>query len=170
MKFSHLSAALFAVVIGYTIFAAEPAMAETVSVAAVAGYAVGDAALRKSKALPNGAASITSDAIDLGQGPGAANVADYEIYLEAPALNATQLPNTQTMTYDLVTSANADMSSPTVVQAGALVQTGAGGVGAAAAEIGLRLPLEAERYVGVKATNSGAGNASASLAAIALRF
>ena len=42
-----------------------------------------------------------------------------------------------------------------------IVQTGAGGVGAAAATAQLALPSGVNRYVRVKATNSGSADASA---------
>lgn len=151
----------------FSLSSGEPAAAEATSLAAVGVFAFGDALLQKTKALPNGAAAITSDAIDLGQG---ANIEKHEFVISAPALTTAQLPNTQTMTYALVTSPNANLSSPTVINASALVQTGADGAGAAAADVALRLPTVCDRYVGVKATKSGAGDASAASVTIALKF
>lgn len=167
MKLSHLLLAIVACFGIYSIVAGEPALAETVSLATVSVYGFGDALLRQSKALPNGAANVTSDAIDIGTG---ANIATHEFQVDAPALNATQLPNTQTMTYAVVTSANSDLSSPTVVNASLLVQTGADSAGAAAASATFRLPTDCDRYVGIKATKSGAGDASAASVVLSLKF
>lgn len=133
-------------------------------------YAVGDAALSVSIALPTGASAVTSSSIDLGHNSTGANLADYEFLISAPALNSTQLPNSQTMTYAIVTSASADLSSPTVVNASVLVQTGADSVGADAATARYRLPTDCQRYVGVKATKSGSGDASAASVVLSAKF
>lgn len=121
-----------------------------------------DAKLKKNKALPNGAAATTTDAIDLGHGSGGELVADVEFVINAPALGATPLPDGKTMIYAVVESDNADLSSPTVVYDRVLVQTGAGGAGAVAASKRFRLPTTVKRYIGVRATGSAAGDASAS--------
>lgn len=119
-----------------------------------------DEQLRQTKALPNGAANITTDAIDLETSARGDFVVTADLLIEAPVLTTAELPNTETMTYDVVMSDNADLSSPTTLYAGVLVQTGTGGAGAAAAEQRVGLPTDVKRYIGVKATNSGSGNAS----------
>jgi hypothetical protein len=126
------------------------------------GYNVPDALLTVSRALPNGAATVTSGSIDLETTGGNDFIARCEARITAPALTTAQLANAATVTYDLLTSASADLSSPTVLVAGLLVQTGAGGVGAATAQARAKLPTNVKRYVGFRATNSGAGNASTS--------
>lgn len=123
-----------------------------------------DASMRAVKALPNGATSTTSDAIDVGTSP-----IDGEVLIKAPALAVAALPDTKTMTYEIVGSANADLSSPTVL-ANVIVQTGAGGVGAVATENRWKMPSDVPRYIGVKATNSGAGNCSASSVTMQILF
>lgn len=133
-------------------------------------YNVGDKLLQVTRALPNGAANVTSTSIDLGHGANGGNLADHEFLIEAPAVNTTQLPNAQTLIYDVVTSDNADLSSPTTAVTAALTQTGAGGVGAAAASQRVRLPTDCKRYVGLKCTKSGAGDASGSEATFSLKF
>lgn len=152
----------------FSLFA--PDVGGGVALAGVAGYAVRDGALKVTRALPNGAAAVTSTSIDLGHGTTGSHVTDTEFLIESPALTTAQLPDTKKITYDVVTSVNADLSSPTVVAAAVLVQTGAEGAGAAAAEQRFRLPSDCKRYVGIKATNDGTGNASGVSATLSMLF
>lgn len=123
---------------------------------------VKDAQMKTSKALPNGAATIYSDGIDTEVTPAGAHLGDVEWLLSAPALTTEQLPDTKTMTYSILTDTVAPIDgSSTVLMSGVIVQTGASGAGAAAATYRLRLPSTAGRIVGVRAINSGTGNASA---------
>lgn len=170
MKIKHLLLAVLAVVGCYAIVAGEPALAETVSVAGVAGYGVADALLRKTIALPAAAGTVTSAAIDLEHSTNGANVADYEIVIIGPALTTAQLPDDDTVTYSLLTSVNADLSDPTIIAADVLTQTGADAAGAVTAEFGLRLGVNCDRYIGVRAVTDGAGDASAVEAVVELRF
>lgn len=121
-----------------------------------------DAGLKVTKALPNGAASVTSDAIDTGKTSTSGHQpGEVEYLLSAPALVVGDLANGETMKYDVVTGDSSDLtSSPTTLVTAAITQTGAGGVGAAAATYRFRPPTNAKRYIGFKATNSGAGDAS----------
>lgn len=118
-----------------------------------------DGQLKVTAALPNGAANITSTSIDLTE-TSAGDLVAGELLLSAPAMNTTQMPDAKTMTYDLLSSVNADLSSPTTLVAGAIVQTGAGGVGCAAATFRYRPATTVKRYVGFKATGSAAGNST----------
>lgn len=120
---------------------------------------LGDKLLTVTKALPNGAASITTDGIDL-ETTGGEFLADVEFEVIAPALNSTLLPDTQTITYIVETSADAAFGAITTFISSLMVQTGAGGVGAAAVTKRFRLPTTALRYVRIKATKTGAANAS----------
>lgn len=126
-------------------------------------YNVRDADLRKTRALPASASATVDGAIiDLGQTTNGRLLADFDFLLTAPAVNATMAPDTRTFTYSILTSANSDLSSPTVVQPGVIVQTGAGGAGAASTTYRFRLPSSATaRYVGVRVV-SGASTADAS--------
>jgi len=133
--------------------------------AAVLGFAkeafrVGDASLQETGALPDGAASTNSGSIDLGHNATGSFLAKCEFKVDAPALATADLPDTETMTYDVITSDSDDLSTPTVVIDNLITQTGAGGAGAAAAEARFRLPANVQRFVGIRATNSGAGDAS----------
>ena len=85
-----------------------------------------DAALSTTKALPAGATSQTSDPIDVGLQTRGTRPAQAELLLSYPALSLAQLPNTKTMTYELLSSPNADMSNPTG-QGILATQTGATG-------------------------------------------
>jgi len=119
-----------------------------------------DTELKRTKALPNGAASTTCDAFDLGHGSHGDFLADAELKISAPAVVVGDLANGDTLKYDVIHSDNADLSSSSALIAAAITQTGAGGAGAAAATYVCRLPVDVKRYVGVKCTNSGSGDAS----------
>ena len=131
-------------------------------------YGHKDARLSVTKALPNGAASTNSDGIDLGVGTAGDFVAGCELLVEAPALVVGDLANAATMTYDVEHSD--DDSTYVTLFDNALVQTGAGGVGAAADSVRRRLPTDVKRYVRVKSTNSGAGDASDKSVNVSLVF
>lgn len=133
-------------------------------------YGVKDANVKKTKALPNGAAAATSDAIDLGHTNAGRLLADVEFLVSAPALGATPMPDGKTMIYAVVVSANSDLSSPTVLYDRLIVQTGAGGAGAAAATARFRLPTNVARYLGVRATGSASGDASGSTFTVEAMF
>ncbi|MCE9605072.1 MAG: hypothetical protein K8U03_09255 [Planctomycetia bacterium] len=126
------------------------------------GYGLKDALLKVTKVLPNGAASTTSDAIDLGLSSKGDFVAPVEFKLTAPALGVTPLADAKTMKYSIVHSDNSDLSSPSTLMTDVIVQTGAGGIGAVTASATVRLPVDVKRYIGCKATGSTTGDASAS--------
>jgi hypothetical protein len=129
-----------------------------------------DAQLIQTKALPNGAAAVNSDAFDLELTSRSHFTAECELTISAPLLAVGELANAATMKYDVECDSDAAFGSPRVLAKEVLVQTGAGGVGAAAATARFRLPSDVERYLRVKATNSGAGNASAKSLTVALGF
>jgi hypothetical protein len=130
---------------------------------------LGDAALKVTKALPSGAASTTTDAIDLGDASGDFR-ADCELLIQAPAMGVTPMADAKTMTYQVLGSVNSDLSSPFILADKIIVQTGAGGVGCAAAEGRWKPPSNAPRYIGVKATGSTTGDASGSSVVAKLVF
>ena len=119
-----------------------------------------DASLIKTKALPNGAATIYSDAFDLMNTARGDFVAPIEFTLTAPALVTADLPDTETMTYSIQLDDDVAFGSPTVYGVTALLQTGAGGAGDATDSLVFALPSTAPRYMRIKAVNSGAGDAS----------
>lgn len=147
-----------------------PAAAGLCAVGAVTSYAFGDGNLKKTKAMPTGASAVTTDAIDLLTGTGGTFTDACELLISAPALTTGMLGDAATVKYDIVTSASSDLSGPTTIAATVLTQTGAGGAGAAAATKRFRLPTDCQRYVGVKATKSAAGDASSVSMTIALVF
>lgn len=135
------------------------------------GHLLKDNLLRATAALPNGAANTTTTAIDLDQRTSLADfVANCELLVTAPVLNTTQQPDAKTLTYDVIHSDNADLSSPVTLIAGVGVQTGAGGAGAAGAVYRAALPTNVKRYVGVKVTGSAAGNSSTANVVVELAF
>ena len=139
---------------------------------AVPGENLRDAALKITKALPAGAVTVTSDAIDTGNKTAWAHQpADVEYLLSAPTLTITELPNTKVITYNIVTGATSDLtSSPTTLIAGCIVQTGATGSSAAAATYRFKLPAAAQQFVGFTAVGNdatvAASDASATLEAL----
>jgi hypothetical protein len=134
----------------------------------MAGFNVRDALNKVTRALPTGASSVTSTAITLGNSTRGDFVAEVECLVTAPALAVGQLANASTMTYDIVHSVNSDLSSPATIAPGVIVQTGAGGVGAAAATFRWVPPTNVRGYIGLKATNSAAADASAASATLEL--
>lgn len=127
-----------------------------------AGFGRIDVANRRTKALPNGAAATTCDAFDTGVTSSGVQPGDFEFLITAPALGTSAMGDGKTMIYAAMMSDNADMSSPVVLYDRVVVQTGAGGAGAAATEGRFRLPTNAKRYIAVRATGSASGDASAS--------
>lgn len=136
----------------------------------MAGFSVRDVQKEVTKALPNGAASTTSDAIDLELTSRSDFVAQCELVINAPALATGAMGDGKTMKYDILTSSSSNLSGPTTLVAAAITQTGAGGAGAAAAEYRFRLPTNVLRYIGVKATGSASGDASGSSFTARLQF
>lgn len=132
--------------------------------------AMRDALKKVTKALPNGAASTTSDAISLEKTTRGDEIRDIELLLSVPALAVGPMANGKTMIYDIIYSANADLSDPTTYMAAAITQTGAGGAGAGAATKRLKLPSDAACYWGVKATGSTTGDASGSSMTLEMLF
>lgn len=129
-----------------------------------------DANLSKTKALPAGAASTTSDPIDLESTSRADFLAGAELLIEAPALLTAQLPDTKTITYVIQHDTDAAFGSAVDLYPSILVQTGAGGGGAAAAKKRIGLPSDVKRYVRLKATGLATVDGSASSATLSLVF
>lgn len=148
----------------------DPASAGLTALGTVASFGFTDGYLTKTKAMPSGASAVTTDAIDLGEGANGTHVTPCELLISAPAVTVGMLANAATIIYDVVTSANSDLSSPTVVAKEVLLQTGAGGVGAAAATKRFRFTTDVQRYVGVRATKSATGDASSVSMTISLLF
>ena len=133
-------------------------------------FAVQDALMALTLALPNGAATTVSTSLDLQNSSKGDFVAPCEVQISAPLLGATPLPDAKTMKYDLITSDSSDLSGPTVLVAAAITQTGASSSGAAADSVKLRLPSNVKRYLGFRATGSASGNASSASATLKLLF
>lgn len=128
-------------------------------------YNVQDASASLSLALPNAASTTVNSAAGFDTGETTAlavQPGSFEFLLTAPALSTTILPDTRTMTYSVIAADDAAMSvNVTVLILGLITQTGAGGVGAAAATARYRLPSVCQRYIGLRIT-SGASTTDAS--------
>ena len=127
-----------------------------------------DAKLQVTKALPNGAATSTTDGIDLDITSNADFQAPMELVIDAPALDSTALPNTKTIKYSVYHDSASDFSSEALLAGDVVVQTGAGGDGDDAATGRLPLPTNVSRYIRVKAVGSASGDASGSSVTVSL--
>jgi hypothetical protein len=132
---------------------------------------VADGGMRQTKALPNGAANTSTNGFDLEQSTrGSLTGMKPELYIEAPALNVTEQPNSKTMIYSVEHADDSAFSGVAVLYSAVLTQTGAGGAGAAAATRRLALPTDVKRYVRVKATGSASGDSSTKSMTVSLLF
>jgi len=126
-----------------------------------ANQRVKDATKVTTQALPNGAASVQSSGFDLGlYGSRGARMENVELEIQAPALATADLPDTKTMKYDVQVDTVSNFASPTTIAKEVIVQTGAGGAGAAAVTARFKLPSDCQQYIRVQATNDGTGDAS----------
>lgn len=120
-----------------------------------------DAALELSRALPNGAATVTTTAgIQIKGATTDEFSAPMEFEIDAPSIATGLLADAATMKYSIVHATDPAMSDAAVLAADVLVQTGAGGAGAAAVKTRWRAPSNSRAFIGLRAVNSGAGNAS----------
>ena len=123
-----------------------------------------DAEFIVTRALPTADGTVTSSDIDLG-----ADVykpEEVELEITVPALNATQLPNADTITMTVQAGASA---TPTTELFRLPVITGSSGY--AGGTFRYRLPSNCPRYVNVKfVAAGGTGDISASSATIKLLF
>jgi hypothetical protein len=170
MKLRHILSIVALAMICFSLLSGDATASTAGPVCAMAAFAIGDALLKQTKTLPATATTATTSAIDLGHGTNGQNLADHEFVLEAPALTTGELGDTNTIIYDVITSASSDLSSPTTVIDNIITQTGAGGAGAAAVTKRFRLPSDCQRYVGVVATASAADDASAKSMVLSLKF
>lgn len=135
------------------------------AVATLAGLGLGtflvsDANLKVTKALPNGAATIYSDGIDLGHTSRGDFLADVELYITAPALATGIMGDGKTLLYSVQHDTDPAFGTAAVLLTNVLTQTGAGAAGCAAATVSVRLPVDVNRYIRVRAIGSAAGDCS----------
>jgi len=138
-----------------------------------ASHNVKDASFVQTKALSNGAGNVVTDGFNLGSltARGARlEHGDCELKIEAPGLTTTQLPDSETMTYSIETDDNSGFSSAKILADKVILQTGAGGAGAAAVTARFKLPSDCEQYVRVKATKTGTGDCSTVSMTVSLLF
>lgn len=123
-----------------------------------------DAQFSITRALPTADGTVTSADFDLG-----ADVhkpEEVELEITVPALNATQLPDADTLT---ITVQGGAAATPTTALFGLPVITGS--TGYAGSTFRFRLPSNCPRYINVKAVAAGGtGDISASALAIKLLF
>lgn len=126
--------------------------------------------LTKSKALPNGAATVATDGIQLHNEASGEFHVDCEIEIAAPVLTTAELPDAQTMIYDIYHDDASDFSGEVLLASAVITQTGAGGAGDAAETQIYKPHTATKRHIRVKATNSGAGNASAKSVTVTVKL
>ena len=127
-----------------------------------------DASLNQTDAaLPGADGTVYSDAFDLGAESYKGE--NYELEIAMPALTTTHLPNADTLTVNVCAGST---TTPTAVILGAVsVQTGAGGTGAAANTVRVRLPSNCPQYVRAQfVAAGGTGDMSGEDAVVGLRF
>lgn len=119
-------------------------------------------------ALPSAAGSVTSAVIDLGDD--AYKVNSIELELSVPALNATMVPDTRTVTY-IIESSTTSVFTAVDQTLFTVTVTAAGGTGAAALVERVRLPSNCAQYVRAKiTTGASTGDCSAVSATFTARF
>ena len=133
-------------------------------------FAIGDADLVQTKALPASAGDASTTAFDLGAAQANQDfLADCEMLVSAPALTTTQMPDTKTATYKVEESA--DNITFATLLAAVISQVGAAGAGAAAATKRIRLPVNVKRYARLTVTTgAAAGDCSGATMSVALKF
>lgn len=135
-------------------------------------FAVKDNLLIQTAALSNGAGATQITGYDLGHTASklGRNLANFEVLIEMPALTTTELPNAETYTMSIEESVDAAFSSPVIRNANVMQQLGAGGAGAAAKSVRVRLPTDILRFFRIKGTKTGTGNVSAKSMTVSLIF
>lgn len=134
------------------------------------GFLTADALLKVTRALPAAASStVNSTGINLEEGTRGDLLADCELLLTYPALSTTILPDTRTMTYTIQHDTDAAFGTATSLTGGSnVLQTGAGGVGAAGGTLRVRLPTNVKQYIRLQIT-SGASTTDASATSATLQ-
>jgi hypothetical protein len=123
-----------------------------------------DAALIKTTALPAQNANNNSASIDLGE------TVPESVQLELSVPATPSLADGQTLTFAVQDSAD-DVTFAAVAGLSALVMTGAGGAGSAAASRVIALPPSVRRYVRInQAASATAGNNTAVSSKLSLLF
>lgn len=149
--------AVAAIVAAVVVIAAPDRLTAATSLAGLAGLAAAvvglrDAALKATVQLPTGAASAYTAGLDLCNDTPDADPRGLELEVVAPALTTAKLPDTKTLTYDLQHDDAVGFGTVATLAAAVIVQTGAGGTGAAGQTIRFAVPSTCKRYVRLKVT------------------
>lgn len=129
-------------------------------------HSLKDVQLIKTVALPAAGASAQTDSLDLLQGSD--QEAHFEVELSLPALPS--LADDKSVTVTLKDSED-DASFDAIAALAALVVTGAGGSGSAAASRKVRLPSDTRRYLRADvAVEAAGGDNTAKALTLALVF
>ena len=113
--------------------------------------------------LPNGANITETKPLDLGIRPAGVTPDSIGFEIRCPALSPEELPDGSVMNYDVIVSDAADMSNATVAKAGVVTQKAKaekGGARKRTSSFNLDADAPVGRYLAIRATNSGGGDAS----------
>jgi hypothetical protein len=130
--------------------------------------AILDANYIVSVTLPAGASTtVNGTSLDLGDvvsGISYVTTETVNLVVNAPALSTTIAPDTRTMSYIIQDSAN-NSAFAAIGTLATQVQTGAGGVGAAAATYTFKLPPNTRRYIRLSIVSGASTTDASALAA-----
>lgn len=101
--------------------------------------------------MPTADATVYSQ--DFNLGAGAYKGEHYEFIVKLPSVTVTHLPDADTLTVSICAGAAA--APTTAILPSIHVVTGAGGAGAAASEIRVRLPSDCPQYVRARVVAAG---------------
>lgn len=87
-------------------------------------------------------------------------LAESELLLTTPTLTTAQLPDADTVTYNIQTSTDSSFGGTLVLASSFVVQTGAGAAGSTGSTKRFRLPTNVQRYVRVQASAGTAAGAN----------
>lgn len=131
------------------------------------GYEIKDAFLLRTAALPATDSSTATDGIDLELGGSSEFTAQHECLLSVPDLTGAELPDEETMTYNIEHADESDFSDAEVLFEGIIVQTGENDgemepadTGAPGSSVRVKLPTTVKRYVRAVAEASDDNDAS----------
>ena len=132
------------------------------------GFNLKDNSLKVTKALPNGAASVYTDGIDLGLSVRSDMIACVEVVVTGPTMATGIMGDGKTMIHTLECDSDSGFGSVRTLGV-VLTQTGAGGAGVTESTGRFRLPTDCERYIRLKSTGSTTGDCSSKSVTLELR-
>ena len=134
----------------------------------MSGFNQKDAALKVTKTLPASNTTGYSSGLDLGHGLKGDFLANAEVLISLAAVATGELADAATHKVSLQHDDDSAFGTVADLYADILTQTGAGGAGAAATTVQVRLPVDVKRYIRLKIVKSDNHDASAKSATMEL--